>query len=177
MQLVIVCCLLLTLGAATPAKAADGFLQSFGLQPMERPLQAPDISLKDASGAAVKLRQFRGKTVFVNFFASWCGPCRSEMPALESLYRAYAERGFVVLGLDFLEPPKTVQAFVAEMKVSFPIALDEDGEAARAFAIRPLPASFLVSRDGRILWRAYGPRAWDGKPFRAYLEEVLGKGR
>ena len=161
------------LPAVRPLAARDDFQTAFGLQPLAEPLQAPEISAKDPSGSGQRLTGFRGKLVLLNFFATWCGPCREEMPALERLYRAYREQGFVVLGVDYRESAGTVRDFLAEMKVSFPAVLDESGQAVKAYGIRPLPASFLIGRDGRILWRAFGARPWDAREFRKYLEGVL----
>ena len=153
------------------------FPQAFGIQPIPEPPQAPEISAKDPDGRRLRLAEFRGKVILVNFFATWCEPCREEMPALERLYKAYREHGFVVLGVNFREGAGTVRGFLAETKVSFPTVLDENGSVTTAYGIRPLPASFLVGRDGRILWRAFGARPWDARDFRKYLEGVLRDGR
>jgi len=129
--------------------------------------------IKKGSPKITKLEDLKGKVVFLNFWATWCVPCREEMPAMERLYREYGERGLVVLAVNFQESPDTVKRFMRELHLTFPTVLDSDGAAARDFAVRGLPVSFLLSRDGRILWQAIGSREWDGAEARAYFKRML----
>jgi peroxiredoxin len=113
---------------------------------------APDFSLKTLGGENVKLSDLRGKVVLVNVWASWCPPCRAEMPALERVYQAYKDQGFVVLAVDSTvqDTVANATAFVSENKLSFPILLDESGSVTRQYRVQSLPSSFFVGADGII---------------------------
>jgi peroxiredoxin len=163
----------LVLAVGAPAAGTKHFFQLLRLQPPKEDVEAPDFSLKDLNGRKVRLADFRGKIVFLNFFATWCVPCRLEMPGLERLHREFKGQGLVVLAVDIQEGAKTVRPFVQELKLSFPALLDGDGSVAIMYAVRPVPATYLISRDGRIVWRAFGPREWDGADSRAYFSQLL----
>lgn len=113
---------------------------------------APDFNLKTLGGENVKLSDLRGKVVLVNIWASWCPPCRAEMPAIERLYQTYKDQGFVVLAIDSTvqDTAANAAAFVAENRLSFPILLDEDGTATRLYRVQSLPSSFFIDPDGII---------------------------
>lgn len=162
---------------APPAAAATHYFQVLGLQPPKEEVEAPDFSLKDLNGRNVRLADFRGKVVFLNFFATWCVPCRAEMPAMERLHRDFKGKGLVVLAVDIQESARTVRPFVRELKLSFPALLDEDGSVATMYAVRPVPATYLISRDGRIAWRAFGARDWDSADSRQYFSQLLSDGK
>ncbi|HSD51954.1 MAG TPA: TlpA disulfide reductase family protein, partial [Candidatus Methylomirabilis sp.] len=115
---------------AVPAAAATHYFQALGLQPPKEEVEAPEFSLKDLSNRKVRLGDFRGKVVFLNFFATWCVPCRVEMPAMERLHKDFKGKGLVVLAVDIQESARTVRPFVREMQLSFPVLLDEDGSVA-----------------------------------------------
>ncbi len=159
-----------------PAAAATHYFQVLGLQPPQEEVKAPDFTLKDLNSRKVRLADFRGKVVFLNFFATWCVPCRAEMPAMERLHRDFKGKGLVVLAVDIQESARTVRPFVRELQLSFPALLDEDGSVAYMYAVRPVPATYLISRDGRIAWRAFGPREWDSADSRQYFSQLLSDG-
>ena len=171
----------LSLGLATvmaaPAAATKHYIQLLGLQPPKEEVEAPDFTLKNLNGRKVRLMDFRGKMVFLNFFATWCVPCRAEMPAMERLHREFKDQGLVVLAVDIQESARTVRPFVRDLKLSFPALLDEDGSVAHIYAVRPVPATYLISRDGRILWRAFGAREWDHADSRQYFSQLLSDGK
>jgi thiol-disulfide isomerase/thioredoxin len=149
-------------------------LEALVVQSYLEPPPAPAVTLSDLDGRARALADFRGQVVFLNFWATWCVPCRQEMPALEMLYRTYRDRGFVVLGVNFREATREVRAFMDDARLTFPALLDTDAKVSEAFRVRGLPVSFLLDRQGRILWKAVGTRPWDGPHGRAHLAEVLG---
>jgi len=164
------------LALATYAVGTTHSLNVLGVQPPKEEVEAPDFALPDLSGKKIQLKDFRGKIVFLNFFATWCVPCRLEMPAMERLYRAYRDKGLVVLAVDLRETAKPVRSFLRELKVSFPALLDEDGSVAFMYGVRPLPTTYLVGRDGKILWRAFGAREWDSSEARHYFAQILADG-
>ncbi len=160
---------------SAPAAAGTDRLATLGLQAPNEPLGAPRFGLPDLAGKQVQLKDFRGKLVLLNFFATWCGPCREEMPAMERVFRAYQGKGLMVLAVNMQESVKSVRPFVQELKLTFPTVLDGSGSVSREYGIRALPVSFLVGRDGSILWRAMGGREWDSPEMRDYFAEVVAK--
>lgn len=113
---------------------------------------APDFTLTTLDGQQVTLSALRGKVVLVNIWASWCAPCRAEMPAIEKTYLEYQDDGLVVLAVDSTvqDALVDVEAFVAEYGLTFPIPLDKNGEVTRMYRVQSLPTSFFIGRDGVI---------------------------
>ncbi|RME49281.1 MAG: TlpA family protein disulfide reductase [Chloroflexi bacterium] len=113
---------------------------------------APDFTLETLDGGRITLSQLRGKVVMVNLWASWCPPCRKEMPAIEKVYRQNRERGLEVLAVNttYQDSLKGVTQFVQEYDLSFPILLDRDGSVGRRYLLRALPTTFFIDRQGYI---------------------------
>lgn len=113
---------------------------------------APDFTLKTPAGESYTLSELRGSAVLVNLWATWCPPCRAEMPAMQALYEEYRAQGFVVLAVNATnqDNPLEIAPFVNQYGLTFPILLDETGEVSRAYALRSLPSSYFIGRDGRI---------------------------
>ena len=164
--------------AAIAAEAAtiDQLAAVLGVLTAKEVVEAPDIVGPGLDGKTIRLEGFRGKAVFLNFWATWCIPCRQEMPAMERLYQEYKERGFVVLAVNVMEGLGAVKAFVQELKLTFPVVLDPDGKASMAYLVRGLPATYLIDRNQILVGRAIGAREWDGKDARAYIQALLKKG-
>jgi peroxiredoxin len=118
---------------------------------------APQFELEDTSGRVVRLADLRGKVVLVNFWATWCAPCRTEMPEMEKVYREHRERGFEVVAIDLQESAAEVRPFMAELGLTYPALLDRDGSVSRAYRARALPSSFLVDRQGTVRYLKIGP--------------------
>jgi thiol-disulfide isomerase/thioredoxin len=110
----------------------------------------PDFSLDTLDGGKFKLSDQMGKPVIVNFWATWCPPCRAELPAFEEVYRNNRAKGLIVVGVDVAESSDVVAKYVAETGLTFPIALDVGGEATELYRIQGMPTTFFVGRDGRI---------------------------
>jgi len=111
----------------------------------------PEISLPTLEGRTFRLSEQLGKPVIVNFWATWCPPCRAELPAFEEVYKNHRNEGLVIVGVDIAEPQDVVTKFVADMGLTFPIALDSDGEALALYRVQGLPTTLFVGRDGTIL--------------------------
>ena len=112
--------------------------------------QAPDFALRDLEGNEVRLSDYRGRTVLLTFWATWCGPCRLEMPTFEGRYQELKDEGFTVLGLNYDEPVEDVSAFRDELGLSFPLLLDPGGSVQRLYRIRGYPSSIFVDPQGVV---------------------------
>jgi peroxiredoxin len=112
--------------------------------------QAPDFALRDLEGNEVRLSDYRGRTVLLTFWATWCGPCRLEMPTFEGRYQELKDDGFTVLGLNYDEPVEDVSAFRDELGLSFPLLLDPGGSVQRLYRIRGYPTSIFVDAQGVV---------------------------
>ena len=131
--------------------------------------KAPDFALKTADGATIRLSDLRGKVVLLNFWATWCPPCKAEMPDLNALYEKYGtERDFVVLGVNMEEGAAEVIAFATPRKLTLPLLLDSDGKVSSdRYAIRSLPTSLIIDREGNIC------DTWVGQISREAMEARL----
>jgi peroxiredoxin len=112
--------------------------------------RAPEFELPGLDGTSHRLSDYRGHPVWINFWASWCPPCRTEMPRIEGLYREHEQDGLVVLGVAVHDSDPAIRAFVAEVGATYPILLDPDGRVAAAYGAVALPVSFWLDRDGII---------------------------
>jgi peroxiredoxin len=120
---------------------------------------APDFTLKSRSGENIKLSELRGNVVMVNFWASWCGPCRQEMPLLQQLYDRYQGMGFTLLGVNVDEEPTAAEKMLKEIPVNFPVLYDSDNKVSKQYQVKAMPSTFMVDRDGnvRFLHKGYKP--------------------
>ena len=137
-------------------RVAEQSVASLTGQPKAR---AADFTLLTPGGEAVRLADLRGKVVLLNFWATWCPPCKAEMPDMQSLHEQYGgAQGLVILGIDFQEDAATVDAFVREHGLTFPIVLDPTGEVTQdLYHVRPLPTSMIFDREGviRDVWNGH----------------------
>ncbi len=137
---------LLMSGCSSPP-AADG---SDSTQSPEVGKLAPNLQLSDLKGQSVSLRDFRGRPVLINFWASWCGPCRAEMPYIQQIFEEWSDRGLVILSIDIGESPSTVEGFMQSYNLSFPVLLDVNKSVALKYNVRFIPTSFLIDEGGII---------------------------
>lgn len=124
---------------------------------MTEPVAAPDFTLKAMTGENVRLSEQAGNVVLLNFWASWCGPCRKEMPLLDELQQKYAELGFVVIGVNLDENSADAKGFLAQVPVSFPVLLDAESKIGKLYQVDAMPTTVIIDRDGnkRYLHRGY----------------------
>jgi peroxiredoxin len=112
--------------------------------------EAPNFRLQQLNGSVMKLSDLKGKAVVLNFWGTWCEPCKAEMPALQKQYDTHKEKGLVVIGVNIGETPVAIQSFVDQYGVSFPILLDRDLQITKLYRIGPIPTTFFIDRDGEI---------------------------
>lgn len=117
---------------------------------------APKFTLKSLKGLDLSLESFKGKVVLLNFWATWCVPCRIEMPHLEKAYRENKKDGFVVIGINVLQDADKIRGFVQKEKITFPIALDKDGKIMKLYNVGALPYSVLIDRMGNVKYKRVG---------------------
>lgn len=133
----------------------------------------PPLALEDLDGRMHSLADYRGKVVLVNFWATWCEPCRAEMPSMERLRAQLSGQPFAVLGVNMAEPLSRIEKFTAAVPVGFTLLRDRDGTTAKAWRARVLPASFLVGPDGRVRYYVYGELDWTSEAVLAKVRELL----
>ena len=131
-----------------------------------------EISLTDIHGDRVRLSDFRGKIVFLNFWTTWCPTCRLEMPAMEKLHQRLKDKDFAMVTINIREPASVVKAFSKEYKLTFMTLLDLSGDVSTEFSIRSIPSTFILDKTGRIIGGALGPREWDSKEAIALFEHL-----
>lgn len=146
-----------------------------GMKEVIQPLAAPAFVLTTIEGRSIDSNSLRGKVVLVNFWATWCGPCKEEMPALERLQESFGGKDFALLAVTTDQQLEGIRTFVRTLGLEFPILLDDTKDVSAAFGVRGLPTTVLIDRQGRLVGRAVGPRAWDNEESVALIRQVLGR--
>ena len=155
--------LVLVVGCSGPGEAVP--------QGINQGSRARDFELESLDGSKVSISDYEGSVVLVNLWATWCSPCRAEIPDLEAAYQAHKDEGFVILGVNIEEPQENVAPFVQEFDMSYPVLLDKDGELMKIYRAQGLPMSFIVGADGVIQVRHMGYLA--GDQLESYLANLL----
>ncbi len=133
----------------------------------------PALALPDLEGRPQRLEGYRGKVVLINFWATWCEPCREEMPSIGRLKASLAGRPFEVLAVNLGEPESRIRTFMEKVPMAFPVLLDRDMAAAKAWNARVLPATYLVGPDGRIRYHYRGELDWSKESVRKLVTDLL----
>lgn len=131
---------------------------------------APDFQLPSLDGQVVALSNLRGKPVLINFWATWCGPCREEMPYLQQIYDGWSDQGLVLLTIDIQESPATIREFMQNHNLTLPVLLDSRGSVTQRYNIIGIPTTFLIDKEGIIQAKKIGPF-----PSAKAIEKELGK--
>ena len=151
------------------------FFSPIALAQSEKTVPAPDFTLKSLNGEEVSLSQHRGKYVLVNFWATWCGPCKMEMASLETLYQRFKSRKFSLLAIsNDMFGAKIVKPFVKAHRLSFPILLDQQLQASNKFGVVSLPTTFMIDPEGNIIGELKGAEDWASPDNLLYFENLLG---
>jgi thiol-disulfide isomerase/thioredoxin len=157
---VLICCLLVI-----SAQAAERQQPKLGywLTAMSKPMPAPDFTLEDMDANKFSLKDYRGKVILLNFWATWCPPCRREMPSLERLHQNFKDKDFVVLAVNQMEAVDQVFAYTGGLEVepTFAILFDKDSNVSRGYGVQGLPTTYIIDKKGNIRYRAIGGREFD----------------
>jgi thiol-disulfide isomerase/thioredoxin len=156
--------LLAALALTTPALAQE-------LKPWSG--ATPPLELADLDGKRHRLADYRGKAVLVNFWATWCVPCRDEMPSIERLRASLEGRPFAVLAVNLAEPQSRIRAFLEKVPVRFTVLLDSDTKTAKAWQAKLLPATYIIGPDGAIRYRHLGELDWSKPEVRAVIMGLI----
>jgi peroxiredoxin len=132
-----------------------------------------DFSLPLLNGRNTTLSAYKGKVVVLNFWATWCPPCRDEMPSMETFYRRFKNQGLEILAVDGGEDAATVQQFIRNNGYTFPILLDKDNKVNSLYGIRAIPTTFILDREGKIIGQIMGRTYWDDPRMTAAFETLL----
>jgi len=131
------------------------------LVPVPGAVPAPDFELPDTDGKTHRLSAYRGKTVIVNFWATWCPPCREEIPSMNRAWQQLRDEDVIMLAVNLGEDEDTIFVFTADYPADFPLLLDRDGAVVEQWPVKGLPTTYVIAPDGSIAYRAIGGRAWD----------------
>jgi peroxiredoxin len=155
------------------AKNDDPFTK-IGIQIVKHKTKVPDFCLKCLDGKDLRLKDFNGKVVFINFWATWCGPCKEEMPSMEALYREFKDRGFVLLAISVDYGGTTfVKEFIANHHYTFPVLLDPSCKTLHLYQVKGIPTMLIIDREGKWVGRAVGPRNWGSSDAKSTLNLLL----
>ena len=138
----------------------------------DRP-QAPDFVLADIDGNQYRLSDYRGQVVIINFWATWCPPCRAEMPSMQRAWQQLEKEGILMLGINVGEDEDTIFQFTANYPVEFPLLMDQDSRVINQWPVRGLPTTFVMSPEGKITYRAIGGREWDDPDLLAMVRALM----
>jgi cytochrome c biogenesis protein CcmG, thiol:disulfide interchange protein DsbE len=156
--------LMLTSNNAKGNAASEG---QYGTVPMEVNFPAPELALENINGKTESLANYQGQIVLVNNWATWCPPCKAEMPTLEAYYEGHANEGLVIIAVEAGEPKQVVSQFAEDYGLQFPVWLDPEGASTRAIGNGNLPNSFVIDRTGTVRY------AWTGEISREMLEKYV----
>jgi len=148
-------------------------LRNLKLAPVDHPGPAPHFFSMTPGGEKMGIDDFKGKLVVLNFWATWCPPCRLEMPSMERLYQEFKGEGLEVVAINFMEREKPITSFLKENGFTFPVLLDKKGEIARNYGVHGLPVTFLIARNGNLLARSMGYKDWYKPETRQLISTLL----
>ena len=148
-------------------------IMSLPVAALELNKPAPDFTLKALDGKNIKLSEMAGNVVLINFWASWCGPCREEMPLLNNLHNKYAPLGFAVFGVNVEEDVNGAQAFLRDYPVDFPVLLDSSNQVSKQYQVIAMPTTVMVDRDGRLRYLHKGYKTGDEAKYRQMVKKLV----
>lgn len=149
------------------------FLAILDLSALDEKSPAPDFTLNDLDGRAISLSSLKGKVVLLNFWGTFCVPCRKEMPSMETLYKTYKDKGFLVVAVSADKSVEDVRDFIKDYKITFLVVIDKDKKVAKQYRVSSLPTSFLLNKNGLLSKRFFGDRDWADKESKNMVELLI----
>ncbi len=153
----------------------SGLLQAANLKPVEGKVMAPSLELKDLQGKTHNLSDYKGQVVLVQFWATYCGPCRQEMPSMNKMKDKMGDVPFKILAVDMGETEAEVKQFVSEVKPEFTILMDEEGKSIGDWRVFAAPSNFIIGPEGNIRYTLFGGVEWDSNELIEKIKAVAGK--
>lgn len=157
----------------TPGSVDEGYFKKLGIEKPEKAIRAPDFNLEDLHGRRLGLKGLRGKVVFLNFWATWCIPCRQEMLTMEKLHREFKEHGLEVVAVNFREGKKEIRKFFDELGLTFTALLDKEGKVSEEYGAWSIPVSYFINRNGEFMGKVMGSREWDSSEAKTFFRGLL----
>ncbi|MFZ3092052.1 MAG: TlpA disulfide reductase family protein [Nitrospirota bacterium] len=164
----------ITVDADSPdTKGEDrGVMFAANLPEIGRP--APDFTLKDTSGKNASLKDYKGRVVMINFWATWCPPCRQEMPSMEELFKEYNKKGFEILAISSdSQGEKIVKPFMEFYELNFRALMDPEGNVHSIYGVTAIPTTYIVDKQGNVTHKIMGPMDWKDKKSKEMIERLL----
>ena len=164
----------LTVGVAAPMQIPVPEL-SYDLTKLKTPVKAPEFTLPDMDNEMHSLKDYSGKVIMLNFWATWCPPCRREMPSMEAVYQTFKGQPFVVIAINEWESEEVVFPYLGQLQVfpTFPILFDQNGDISKAYNVKGLPTTFVIDKKGQIVYRAIGGRDFNHPEVVKLIRQLL----
>ncbi len=156
-------------------RSDDDIFRRIGISKTGEGTRAPDFNLKGVTGSSTGLGHFRGSVIFLNFWATWCGPCRSEMQSMERLYTQLRGQGLVMLAVDEKEGRDRAARFMRDFGLSFPALLDLDGRVASLYGVWAIPTTYLIDATGKKIGMKAGPKDWASPDVLEFFRNLVEK--
>jgi len=158
----------------SPIHAGEDHWEDLGVVRLPN-LSPPDFTLPTLDGESITLGELKGKVVLINFWTTWCPPCKEEMPSMERLHKMFKGQPFTILAVDIMEDREKVKSFAETYKLSFPILLDKNGDVSLKYVANVIPTTHIIDRAGKAVGKIVGPRQWDGEDAKAFFDELIGR--
>jgi thiol-disulfide isomerase/thioredoxin len=152
----------------------EDLYRTAGIQPIKGTTKVPNLNLTDLKGKKWETKDFKGKVIFLNFWATWCGPCKEEMPSMEELYQQFKSKDFLFLTISVdYEKKEIVKEFIEKHRYTFPVLLDPQCVTLDLFQVKGIPTTFLIDKKGIMIGKATGPKNWKKPEFVSIVNTLL----
>lgn len=158
---------------STSLYAGQNLFAAAGIEEVKGKPSAVEFTLKSLDGEMVSLKDFRGKVILLNFWATWCPPCKFEMPAMENLYKRYKDKGLEIVAVNLQEGADTVKRFMQKNGYTFTGLLDSNGDVSVAYNASYIPVTYIIDKNGKLVGKAIGAREWDSSVIMNLMDELL----